>query len=129
MSETYSVQSALSRNSIPVWTSPMSITDDADETLDTVVTDPGTDVEYDFVCPKTGLTLFALEVDQACTVKTNSTTVPGNTFTFGVGGGSFVWSTSSSITDPLAADITKLYVTTSGKNVHIIASRLFHLGA
>jgi hypothetical protein len=51
-----------------------------------------------------------MSCDQACTVKTNSSTTPGNTFDLAANV-PFVWIKDGGVTNPFTVDVTTLYVT------------------
>ncbi len=74
-----------------------------------------TNHEIDIVIPITGLLgLMIWAEDQDMTVKTNSTSVPDDTWIVKAGCLGIIWTSDSPMANPVSVAITKIYVTKAG---------------
>jgi hypothetical protein len=69
-----------------------------------------TNFEIDIAFPFATVQAVIMAASVAATVKTNSTTAPGNTLTLGPLT-DLIWAHDFQATNPLSADVTKLFVT------------------
>lgn len=71
-----------------------------------------TDQEIDIGLTITKMKGVGIVADKACTLKTNSTSSPGNTFVL-VANKPIIWASGDASANPVTVDITKFYLTTT----------------
>lgn len=71
-----------------------------------------TDQEIDIALLIAKMKGIAIVADKACTLKTNSTSSPGNTFTL-TANKPIIWASGDASANPVTVDITKFYLTTT----------------
>lgn len=100
-------------------TNTQTLTADGECNRDVSLSANSTNVEVDLDLVYTRVKVLAIECASALTIKTNSTSSPSDTLTL-VGGQGLVWFYGSGFTNPLTADVTKLYLTsTAAQDVKI----------
>ncbi len=109
--------SAIFTTSISVQTPAGTITGSGSETADAVAYIDttlaiATNAEYDIDFIHTQLKSLIIKSAVACTVKTNSSGSPDNTFTI-VAGEPFQWRDGDAFTNPVTAAVTKVFITTA----------------
>ena len=110
MAFTHSYQYVIGDGAVRIST-VTSINVEAAAQLDESIADGETDKEVTISFPLAGLKSFTLSSDQACTVKTNSSGAPQETFNL-VANSPLIW-TEGNGTAPIAGPVTALFVTNS----------------
>lgn len=87
------------------------ITGDGEQAYDGVIPTSGTpNVEVDLAFPFANVKSMVIYSAQAMTIKSNSTSVPDDTFTVPAGK-QLAWNTNDIAACPFTVDVTKLYLT------------------
>ena len=74
-----------------------------------------TNVQVPIAFPVASVLSFIITTTQPVTLKKNSTSSPGNTFSL-TGTGAFTWQSTSGETNPFTVDVTTFYFTNAGAN-------------
>ena len=90
-----------------------SYSGDAEINLDDTVAGPSTHKQYNVSCVAADIKSLCIYSDKALTLKTNSTTVPGNTINV-LAGKQIVWNLDHAELCPITTSVTTLYVTNAG---------------
>ncbi len=105
-----------------VITKEVTITDEAQNNLDVDVADGITDGLHAFELDYSQLKGFYLVSSQDVTVKTNSDSVPDDTFAL-LADQPIAWNELSGLTNPVGTDITALYITNASGSTATIQFR------
>lgn len=100
-----------------------SYSGDAESNLDDTVAGPSTDKQYNMNVVAADIVSCVFYSDKALTLKTNSTSSPGNTITL-VAGKQLVWNSDHPEVAPITTNLTTLYVTNAGTTVANLKIRI-----
>ena len=109
------ISRSLSAGGVTVGGTVQTVDGDMCATLSKTVPASLTNAEFDFNIDISTVKAIGLEVSHDATIKTNSTSSPGDTIA-ALGGKPMIWVTGDIASLFLTADVTKFYVTTGGND-------------
>lgn len=113
MALSHNIATRVTRGGVAVVDTAFVQTADAAQEVDTTI--PASSTNYPLAVgtiERLKVKSFVLWFSTDCTLKTNSTSVPAETWTMKAGD-AFVWNANNPIANPFSADITEIYVTNS----------------
>lgn len=113
MSLTHRIGQTYSSNNGSVASVAVTLVGDGEQVFDGVIPAGATNFQVNVAIDIAVVKSFVLYSSLATTVKTNSSTTPGDTLTIPAAG-TIIWWTSAPHANPLSVAVTKLYVTNPG---------------
>ena len=116
---THVMKTTLNRGASPNPSLSTTITADAEEVRELAIPAATTNQQVIIAFTMAALKSVLIYADGACTLKTNSTSAPDDTFSLDADSG-VVWNNQMTITNPFTANVTTIYITTpSGATVNV----------